>query len=212
MPLSPPQPRELQHTRAITIHGYQRADGLYDIEAELVDTKTYGFPNHHRGYVAPGDKLHHMLLRLTINNDMDIVTAEAATEAGPYLMCPAAAPNFSRLAGLRIGKGFLRAAAERVGGTQGCTHLRELLQQMGTTAFQTTFPTRVRRESEAAHRPLPPGDGYDTRVTEHFGGPPAVLNTCLAYADDGPLVKRRWPHVYKGKDADSAPAPGTDPG
>ncbi|MSP04223.1 MAG: DUF2889 domain-containing protein [Acetobacteraceae bacterium] len=198
MPLSPPAPRELQHSRAITIHGYQRADGLYDIEAELVDTKTYGFPNHHRGYIAPGEKLHHMWLRLTINDDMEIVTSEAVTEAGPYRMCPAAAPNFARLQGLKIGKGFLRAANERVGRTVGCTHLRELLQQMATTAFQTTFPTRVRREAEAAKKSLPPGDGYDTRVTEHFGGPPAVLNSCLAYADDGPLVQRRWPDFYKG--------------
>lgn len=198
MPLSAAQPRELQHTRAITIHGYLREDGLYDIEAELVDTKTYGFPNHYRGYVAPGEKLHHMLLRLTINNDMEIVASEAATEAGPYPMCPQAAPNFVRLQGLKIGKGFLRAASERIGHTHGCTHLRELLQQMATTAFQTTFPTRVRREAEAAKKPLPAGDAYDTQVTEYFGGPPAVLNTCLAYADDGPLVQRRWPKFYKG--------------
>ena len=202
MPLSPAQKRELQHTRAITIHGYLRADGLWDIEAELVDTKTFGFPSQHRGDVAPGDKLHHMLMRLTVTDAMEIVAAEASTEAGPYLMCPMAAPNFSRLAGLRIGKGFLRAAAERVGGTHGCTHLRELLQQMATTAFQTIFPARVRREAEVAKQPLPPGDGFDTRVTEHFGGAPSVLNTCLAYADDGPLVKQRWPDFYKGKDAD----------
>lgn len=200
MPLSPPQSRELQHTRAITINGYLRMDGLYDIEAELVDTKTYGFPNHHRGFVEAGDKLHHMRMRLTINDEMMIVASEAVTEAGPYTMCPAAAPNFSTLAGLKIGKGFLRNAASRIGGTHGCTHLRELLQQMATTAFQTTFPTRVKREAEAKRVPLPPGDGYDTRVTEHFGGPPAVLNTCLAYADDGPLVKRRWPQFYTGLD------------
>jgi len=203
MPLSPPQPRELQHTRAITIHGYQREDGLYDIEAALKDTKTYGFPNHHRGQLEAGDTLHGMFMRMTINDAMEIVSCEAVTDFGPYAMCPAAAPNFSRLAGLTIGKGFLRAVAGRVGGTQGCTHLRELLQQMATTAFQTTYPTRVRREAEARGRAFPPGDGYDARVTEHFGGPPAVLNTCLAYAADGPLVKMRWPEVYTGPETDA---------
>jgi hypothetical protein len=33
MTLSPPVPREALHTRAITITGYQRADGMFDIEA-----------------------------------------------------------------------------------------------------------------------------------------------------------------------------------
>lgn len=203
MPLSPPAPRELQHTRRIVIHGYHRTDGLYDIEAELVDTKSYEFPNMHRGAVKAGDTLHGMAMRLTINDAMEILACEAVTDFGPYMMCPAAAPNFARLTGLTIGKGFLRRAAERVGGTQGCTHLRELLQQMATTAFQTTYPTRVRREAEARRVPFPAGDGYDARVTEHFGGPAAVLNTCLAYADDGPLVRHRWPHAYKGPRTDA---------
>ncbi len=198
MPLSPPHERELQHTRAITIHGYRRADGLYDIEAELADTKTHGFPNLHRGHVAPGEKVHGMFMRMTIDETMMITACEAATDFHPYATCPQAAPNFSRLAGLRIGRGFLSAVAGRVGGVQGCTHLRELLQQMATTAFQTVHPTRVKREAEAAGQPLPQGDGYDARITQHFGGPPAVLNTCIAYADNGPLVKSRWPEVYKG--------------
>ena len=39
MPLSTPQERELLHSRDIVLRGYQRADGLYDIEAQLTDTK-----------------------------------------------------------------------------------------------------------------------------------------------------------------------------
>ena len=128
------------------------------------------------------------------------IAFEAATESYPYAACPQAAPNFSRLAGMKIGRGFLSAVAGRVGGVQGCTHLRELLQQMATTAFQTVHPTRAKREADAAGQPLPTGDGYDARITQHFGGPPAVLNTCIAYADTGPVVKLRWPDIYKGSD------------
>ena len=40
MPLTNPAPRKLMHTRAIDCKGYERADGLWDIEAHLVDTKT----------------------------------------------------------------------------------------------------------------------------------------------------------------------------
>ena len=38
--------RELVHNRQITLNGYVRIDGLFDIEAELTDHKTYSFPCH----------------------------------------------------------------------------------------------------------------------------------------------------------------------
>ena len=41
MPLSAPAPRHFMHNRAIECRGYQREDGLWDIEGHLVDTKTY---------------------------------------------------------------------------------------------------------------------------------------------------------------------------
>ena len=70
MPLSLPVARELSHIRAIVIHGYRRFDGLYDIEASLTDTKAYGFPNEERGFIAPGEPLHGMFMRITVTEDM----------------------------------------------------------------------------------------------------------------------------------------------
>ena len=63
MPLSPPQPREHMHTRDITCTGYRRADGLWDIEGHLTDTKTYAFTNDERGEVPPGVPVHEMRIR-----------------------------------------------------------------------------------------------------------------------------------------------------
>lgn len=188
MPLSEPAERELLHLRDIELRGYRRADGLFDIEARLTDTKNYGFSNADRGRIEPGTPLHRMLARMTLGEDMVITAFEAATEFGPYTLCPDAAPNFARLAGLRVGRGFIKAANERVGGVHGCTHLRELLQQMATVAFQTLIVVRQQRETE------PNADSTATR--------PAVLNTCLAYASDGPVVKRNWPHLYTGPAAE----------
>ena len=191
MPLSPPADRELLHTRAIELHGYRRADGLYDIEARLVDTKTYAFSNQDRGEITPGTPLHGMLARMTVTEDMEITAFEAVTEYGPYAICPSAAPNFARLAGLRIGRGFIKAANERVGGVHGCTHLRELLGQMGTVAFQTLYSVRVRK----------PGAPNAPNATE-TAGKPAMLGTCLAYAPDSPVVQRQWPAFYTGAKAE----------
>ncbi len=143
-----------------------------------------------------------MWLRLTIDDTMHIVAVDAVSDKTPYVMCPTAAPNFSRLVGLRIKSGFLRDANHLVGGSVGCTHLRELLQQMATTAFQTINPAKVRQEMRAEGANDAPGsDNVDARITEKMGGPPKILNTCLAYADTGPLVRRRWPALYKGQEA-----------
>ncbi len=202
MPLSAPVGREKQHTRSIEINGYRRGDGLYDIEAHLTDVKSFGQTNYDRGFIAAGEPIHGMWLRLTIDETMAIVGSEAVSDHTPYVMCPTAAPNFSRLVGMRNKAGFLREANHAVGGTVGCTHLRELLQQMATTAFQTVSPARVRKEMRAeGAEPKPGSDAVDARITEKMGGPPKILNTCVAYSAAGPLVKRRWPQLYTGPDA-----------
>jgi hypothetical protein len=185
MPLSDPAPRRLCHLRDIELRGYQRDDGLFDIEARLTDTKTYSFSNQDRGEVQPGVPLHQMLARMTLDEDMVIQRFEAATEFGPYVACPSAAPNFEALAGLCVGRGFLKAANERVGGIKGCTHLRELLGQMGTVAFQTLSMVR-RRKGGAPNSVQNP-----TR--------PTLLNSCLAYADGGDIARRTWPEYSAGK-------------
>lgn len=180
MPLSPPSAREKLHTRSIVLEGYRREDGLFDIEARLTDTKTYTFSNEDRGDISPGEPLHGMLMRLTVDEDMLVHACEANTEYGPYAICPAITPNFGKLAGLRIGPGWNRKVKEVVGGVKGCTHLVELLGPMATVAFQTLVVVRRRRAAAAS-------------------APPALLNTCHAYAADSPVVARRWPDYAKAR-------------
>jgi hypothetical protein len=206
MPLSKPADRERLHTRAIEINGYRRSDGSYDIEAHLTDVKSYGQTNYDRGFIEAGEPLHDMWMRLTLDDTMLIHAVEAVSDRTPYEMCPTAAPNFERLVGMRIKAGFLREATSRVGGTVGCTHLRELLQQMATTAFQTINSARARRElaDEGLADQKPGSDILDKRITEKWDGGNRILNTCLAYDEKGPLVKRRWPHLYTGTDAQAA--------
>ncbi len=204
MPLSQPQPREKLHTRTIVINGYLRQDGLYDIEAQLSDTKGKEYFSPHRGTLPVGEPLHGMWMRMTIDDRLQIVACEAVSDHTPYEICQLAAPNFARLVGLRIKGGFLREAAARIGGVQGCTHLRELLQQMGTTAHQTVHSARAEREAARIEADtglkLTP-DEVDTRTAAKFGGSQKIVNTCMAYDDTGPLVKQRWPDLYKGDDA-----------
>ena len=192
MPLSEPSPRKGIHLRDITIRGYQRDDGLFDIEAHLTDSRSAGFETFDRGPVAPGEFLHEMWARITINEDMQIVAAEAATDFGPHTICTGGAASFARLTGLTIQPGFLREASARVAGTAGCTHLRELLQQIATTAYQTLVPLRGKSE---------PSMG----ILEN--GRPRLLNSCFAYASDSPAARRRWPEFTTGPNTDGGLAP-----
>ena len=182
MPLSPPAPRALMHTRSIECRGYERADGLWDIEAHLVDAKPYPTTARDTGQPRqPGEPVHDMWLRLTIDLDMVIHDAEAATDSGPYFNCADITPNFKRLKGITIGAGWRRKTLELLGGVKGCTHLVELLGPLGTTAFQATGRAR---EKHNAGKP----------VMQR----PYQLNACHVYAEDSPAVQERWPQFYKG--------------
>lgn len=199
MPLSHPVERELVHDRTVVCRGWRRTDGHWDIEGHLVDTKTYGFPNEYKGYIEPGQAIHDMWLRLTIDRNLTVLAAEAATDSGPFPICPDIAPNFERLVGLTIGGGWRRAVRERLGGAEGCTHLVELLGPLATTAYQTIFGerARARREAEARGEAVAPEDP-DAK--------PRLLNSCHAFAESSPVVAKLWPRWYRPTE-DEASAP-----
>lgn len=184
MPLSPPASRKHLHTRTVTCYGYQRDDGLWDIEGHLVDVKTYGFDNDHRGVINAGEPVHEMWLRLSIDDNLEIQECEAVTDHAPYAMCPDITWRFSLLKGLRIGAGFHREVHKLLGGVRGCTHLVELLRPLATAAYQTLV---AKRRKEEADPDAPPKR-------------PLFINTCHAHATDSPEVKRRWPAFYTGPD------------
>jgi hypothetical protein len=190
MPLSAPAPREPLHIRQIECQGFQRADGLWDIEAHMTDRKTYSFPSDERGEVTAGTPIHDMWVRVTLDDGFHILAIEAVTDSSPYSVCPAITPNFQRLVGLRIGPGFNARVRERLGGTEGCTHLVELMGPLATTAFQTIFAAKHRAERERGKKSEAPTGKPQKR--------PALLGTCHAFAPDSPVTKRNWPEFYTG--------------
>jgi len=183
MPLSRTVPRRLLHMRDIRLSGYEREDGLMDIEAHMTDMKTYSASNVDRNGIQAGEPLHDMWLRMTLTPELEIVACEASMDATPYAICPEVAPNFERLVGLVIAKGFLTQAAQRVRGVDGCTHLRELLQQVATVAFQTRHGLR-----KPTDKPAP---------AHHLGAEPqmarSMLNSCYAHNEAGPIAARARP-------------------
>ena len=194
MPLSQPAAREPLHRRQIDITGYIRDDGLWDIEGHLLDTKAYDTDSRWRGDMPAGTPIHEMWIRLTLDDDMVIQACKCVFDNHPFPTCPNAAPNFDNIAGIKIGIGWMREVRRRVGGTRGCTHVIEMLAQVGTTAFQT-FVAKRRVKGEDA----------DNAFTGKKGKP-FMIDSCHAMASDGPVVQKSWPEWYTGDEPQEEPA------
>jgi hypothetical protein len=172
MGLTEPAERHLVHNRRISCSGYVRADGHFDIEAELIDSKTYDFPSDTHGTVYQNTPYHHMQVRITVDLDLIVTDAAAITLAGPYQICPQAAKSITNLIGLKIGPGWKRRVQTAIGGPSGCTHITELTGPMATTAYQTIGGEISRR------RRADMADG-DLRVRNEDS---SLKNSCIAFS------------------------------
>jgi len=179
--LAAPAPRTHVHTRDVQYRGYRREDGLWDIEAELTDTKTYGHERPDSGVLPAGEPVHGMVIRLTVDDAMKITDVAVGMPATPFPECHQANPPMKRLIGCTLGRGWRKAIEEALGGTQGCAHLRELLFNMATVGYQT-IPLYLRHLRKLAGLPEP-----------LLKRPPPHVGQCVAWDFNGAVVKRVWP-------------------
>lgn len=180
MPLSPPTSRRaLKHTRTIQVEAFARDDGLWDIDARISDIKTRD-TKLASGVRPAGSPLHDLLLRLTIDTQLNIVDAEAVSDAVPYPgFCDTIGPAYKQLVGLNLLKGFRESVRHRLAGIRGCTHLTELCQVLPTAAIQAFA-----------------GDVIDTRDGESASDQsqkPFQLDRCHALRSDGAAVAQYYP-------------------
>jgi len=179
MALPPPSAaRKPLHRRAIEIEAFQRDDGLFDLEARLTDVKTRPIELI-RGTLEPGEAIHDMTLRITIDAEFTVVAVQASSDAVPVPgACDAIASAYSQMVGLNLLRGFRRAVKARLGGTRGCTHLTELTGVLPTAALQSV-PHDIRR-TDAADPSLPP----------------FFIGQCHAYDRGGEVVRRHYPQWF----------------
>lgn len=155
--------RQEVHLRRITCTGFRRADGLWDIEGRLIDTKPERIELP-EGAVEAGAPIHHMLVCLTVDRDFLIHDAWARTIEGPYRVCGDINESYGQLVGLRIEAGFTKTVKRMFRGVLGCSHLTELLPPMATTAFQILWSERAKDPSAAATRTSPLGGCHALRL------------------------------------------------
>lgn len=187
MSLPEPAARQHLHTRAVTYRGYLRDDGLWDIEGEMADTKAYASQLAERGHLEPGEPIHGMAIRVTVDEDMTIREIASDMAHTPFGECLQGEDPMQRMVGARMGPGWRQAIEKNLGGVRGCTHMRELLFNMATAAYQTVYPYRERERKLRGEKP------------SEFREPPYHLGRCIGWDFSGPLVLRYFPQ-FAGRD------------
>lgn len=181
MPLPlPVAERRRVHKRAITLEGFRRSDGLWDIEGHLQDTKDAPF-DIHGDMRLPGDAVHDISVRLTIDHRMNVLDVAVSFDVTAFPgTCETVGPDYRQVVGLNLFKGFVKTVKTLFRDTQGCTHVSELLMSMPTAAFQA-FAGQVRYE-----------DRVDARQV------PYHLDRCHALSLESEVVRRAYPRWYRG--------------
>jgi hypothetical protein len=181
MPLPPAAPqRQLKHRRQIDVQVFSREDGLWEVDATLVDTKTRD-ATMADGLRSAGTPIHDMLLRLVVNRQLDIVAAGSQTSWMPYPgICDDHGDAYAQLVGLNLLQNFRQRLRERLGGTLGCTHITELAQVLPTAVVQGFA-----------------GEVIDTRGTHEGASQPFQIDRCHALRSSGEAVREHYPRWYR---------------
>jgi Protein of unknown function (DUF2889) len=179
LPQAAPQ-RQLKHRRQIDVQVYSRGDGFWEVDATIIDIKSRDALL--AGQVrAAGTPVHDMLLRLVVDERLNVVEAGSSTRWMPYTgQCDEHGDVYARLVGLNLLQGFRAALRERVGGVLGCTHLTELAQVLPTAVVQAFA-----------------GDVIDTRGDQAGAARPFQIDRCHALRSDGHAVRTHYPRWYR---------------
>jgi len=177
--------REELHLRRIEMRAYRRSDALFEVEGRITDCKPYDVSRGGGATAVPAHQpIHDMGVRLIFDEDLTVRAVETFTDAAPYAACPEGGRALQSLIGLRMVPGWNREVRSRLAGPISCTHLMELLTPLATVAFQSLHILRIDRPE-----PVDPT------------GRPTKIDSCYAFAADGEVVLRRWPHFYQVKSA-----------
>jgi Protein of unknown function (DUF2889) len=177
--------RQELHLRRIEMRGFARSDGLYEVEGRVVDTKTRDFtPPSNGRFVAAGEPIHDMGVRLVFDDEFTVHAIETFTDASPYGICGEGGRALQSMVGVRMVSGWSAEVRKRLAGPQACTHLMELLMPMATTAFQALAEVRLGRPPKVDAR-----------------GRPLKIDSCYAYGASREVVRRMWPAFHEPESA-----------
>jgi hypothetical protein len=182
--------RQLKHRRQIDVQVFSRGNGLWEVDAVLTDTKTR-VADMLDGPRPAGTPIHDMLLRLVVNEKLDILEAGSVTRWMPYNgICNDHDDAYGGLVGMNLLQNFRLAMRKKLGGVLGCTHITELAQTLPTAVVQAFA-----------------GEVIDTRGTAEGAQQPFQIDRCHALRADGDIVRLHHPRWYRPAAATAIPIP-----
>jgi hypothetical protein len=184
MPLPAPVARRHIHSRKVHCEGYFREDGLWEVEASLLDTTPFAHEDFERGQRRPEDPVHKMAIRITVDRNLVVVDAHGSMDDVPYVTCHDVPPRMSALIGVKLGTGWRRALREKLPRLEACTHMVELIGPAITTLFQSM-----------SYREPP--DGGEAHAAKKNPTRPYFIDDCWSWRADGPNVAKLFPMFAK---------------
>lgn len=165
------------HERRLQLRTYPVQNDRLVVEGRLEDDRLIeGY--HWNGKPMEPGPVHRLCVRMLIGGwPVTILDAEAEMPNTPHELCPTAQESVKKLIGLKIVSGYGEKVNHLIGGVRGCNHLTHLAVVMGTAALHGYW-THYSRE----RRPIP-------RSLDEFLGLESLINSCMLWGEDGPILK-----------------------
>jgi hypothetical protein len=175
-----PEGGELIHTRFYEARTYKLNDDLFLLRGVVCDEKPAGL------YMA-GDPdplwVHHMVVDLEITFPMFVIQKVSVTfHERPHTHCTDIEPDYQKLVGLSIARGFNKQVKDLFGGPRGCTHIGALLAAMAPVAIQSGWSMRMGNALG--------NEEFDSATTaeQRKRSYAMNLNTCHMWDENGQMV------------------------
>ncbi len=143
------------------------------------------------------DPLHGIRVEMVVRAwDGEILEVSGTMPTHPMEECLPGLESLDALVGHKIVPGFTDMVKSTVGSKHGCTHLSSLVMSMGNVSVLGRYSfmrKHLTEESRRAEVMLETADSLN------------LIDSCVCWREDGPLVKR-WKAQYEGGPGRDVPA------
>ena len=176
----PPAPEgtELIHTRRYEVRTYKVDDSRFILRGVVVEEKPPGL------YIKEDPEVlwvHHMVVDLEVAFPSFTIEKVSVTfNEHPHTHCVDIIPDYDRLVGVSIARGYNNKVKELFGGPRGCTHIGALLTAMGPVAIQSGWSMRAGSGNNKSREEMTPEERERSYAMN--------LNTCHMWDENGDMV------------------------
>jgi hypothetical protein len=153
-------------------------DSRFILRGVVVDEKPPGL------YIKEDPEVlwvHHMVVDLEVAFPSFTIEKVSVTfNEHPHTHCVDIIPDYDRLVGVSIARGYNNKVKELFGGPRGCTHIGALLTAMGPVAIQSGWSMRAGSGNNKSREEMTPEERERSYAMN--------LNTCHMWDENGDMV------------------------